>query len=101
MESSEDNLVGEEGKTRKLVCGTEKGQHKCKNYRTAGTSVLYCNITTHMYVTGFVKTFLLTMPLFVQSVDVRNIFYKAQKHKGLFMLLISLSRNGLSAYKPT
>lgn len=37
VESSEDNMVAvDDGTKWHLVCGTEKGRHKCKNYRTAG-----------------------------------------------------------------
>ena len=37
MESEEDNTIIEEGgKTCNLVCGTEKGKHVTKNYKTAG-----------------------------------------------------------------
>lgn len=35
--TSDDSLVPDvTGIKRKLLCGTEKGRHKCKNYRTAG-----------------------------------------------------------------
>lgn len=37
MESEDDNTIIEDsGKTRKLVCGTEKGRHVTKNHKTAG-----------------------------------------------------------------
>ena len=37
MESEEDNtIIEEDGKTRNLVCGTEKGRHVTKNNKTAG-----------------------------------------------------------------
>lgn len=37
MESDADNIIStNDGLKRKLVCGTEKGRHHCKNYRTAG-----------------------------------------------------------------
>lgn len=41
IENVDDGLVQDSsGKKRQLVCGTEKGQHKCKNYRTAGILVM-------------------------------------------------------------
>ena len=33
--SIDDVVADEEGKTRKIKCGTEKGKHQCKNLRTA------------------------------------------------------------------
>ena len=40
VESSKDNMVAfDDGTKRQLVCGTEKGKHKCKNHRTAGNSI--------------------------------------------------------------
>ena len=37
--STEDDVVmNEKGEKRKINCGTEKGKHKSKNHRTAGTS---------------------------------------------------------------
>lgn len=39
-ESSEDNVVKDDGGgQRKIKCGTEKGKHKSKNHRTAGTCI--------------------------------------------------------------
>lgn len=36
--STEDDVVmDEKGEKRKINCGTEKGKHKSKNHRTAGT----------------------------------------------------------------
>jgi len=41
VESSEDSMVAvDNGTKRRLICGTEKGRHKCKNYRTAGIFVV-------------------------------------------------------------
>ncbi|XP_044181754.1 uncharacterized protein LOC114956987, partial [Acropora millepora] len=41
IENVDDCLVQDSsGKKRQLVCGTEKGKHKCKNYRTAGILVM-------------------------------------------------------------
>lgn len=38
--ATEDNndtaVTDTAGKPRKLICGTEKGKHKCKNNKTAG-----------------------------------------------------------------
>jgi hypothetical protein len=37
VESIEDSMIEDEnGKKKKISCGTEKGKHKCKNNRTAG-----------------------------------------------------------------
>lgn len=52
MESEEDNTIIEEGgKTRNLVCGTEKGRHVTKNYKTAGKTFQTGNFET-LYVTA-------------------------------------------------
>lgn len=38
--SSEDDVVTDDkGNKRKINCGTEKGKHKSKNHRTAGTCI--------------------------------------------------------------
>ena len=38
--STEDDVVmNEKGEKRKISCGTEKGKHKSKNHRTAGTTM--------------------------------------------------------------
>ena len=34
--TAEDKEIEENGKTRSLGCGTEKGKHKCANRKTAG-----------------------------------------------------------------
>ena len=40
VETSEDNMVAvDNGTKRHLICGTEKGKHRCKNFRTAGIFV--------------------------------------------------------------
>ena len=40
VEKLEDNIIKADDATkRKLICGTEKGRHKCKNYRTAGNQI--------------------------------------------------------------
>ena len=38
LETEEDSTVKDEnGQERAMSCGTEKGKHKSKNHRTAGT----------------------------------------------------------------
>lgn len=38
----DDSVTDEEGKKRKISCGTEKSKHKSKNHRTAG--ICYCHL---------------------------------------------------------
>ena len=39
IETHQDNTIQEsDGNQRKIKCGTEKGNHKAKNHRTAGTT---------------------------------------------------------------
>lgn len=41
MENEQDNTTTEpDGRKRKILCGTEKGKHKAKNHRTAGTNFI-------------------------------------------------------------
>ncbi len=36
MGNDGDNTVEDEKEKRRLLCGTEKGRHRCKNDRSAG-----------------------------------------------------------------
>lgn len=44
IETHQDNTIQEsDGNQRKIKCGTEKGNHKAKNHRTAGTTCKWFN----------------------------------------------------------
>ena len=85
MESSEDNMVAVgDGTKRRLVCGTEKGRHKCKNHRTAGNSNnmitstcinFYSKLISHkQYAISLISynVYTVTIGLFSYSINVQH-----------------------------
>ena len=46
VEDTQDRVIPESnGAFRGLQCGTQKGKHKCKNFRTAGNLIFVSQIT--------------------------------------------------------
>lgn len=64
VEKDEDNSVHDDdgAKTRLLVCGTEKGKHKCKNAKTAGIMKEMNYI--HIYM-NFTRLLILRLHIFI------------------------------------